>query len=176
MKSSIPSTSPWSTFSPKKGVAAWLGADNEGVVELVREKSMPTLGVLSHRDQGKDPPRTIRIDFDGTARLTLQSQVCSTRRRSTEWNSTAESPTWRAPRRQPKTLFRCKAGPKESGADLQGPAERLPSLSLRPIHWRLPCLPGLADRSGLAGTFHVDAALVEPERWVPVGHQPHINQ
>ena len=61
-------------------VAAWLGADSEGVVELVREKSMPTLGVLSHRDQVKDPPRTIRIDFDGRLALPCDRR-CSPRRR-----------------------------------------------------------------------------------------------
>jgi hypothetical protein len=54
--------------------------------------------------------------------------------------------------------------------------DRLSSLGLRPVPRRLLYLPGLAGRRGLRRALHIDAALIEPERRVAVGHQRHINQ
>ena len=49
----------------EEGVVAWLGTDSECVLELLGEGSLPTLGALSHRDQGREPSRATRIHSDG---------------------------------------------------------------------------------------------------------------
>src|SRR5512133_2051218 len=53
---------------------------------------------------------------------------------------------------------------------------RLCSLGLRPVPRRLLYLPGLAGRRGFGRALDIDAALIEPEWRVAVGHQRHINQ
>jgi len=54
--------------------------------------------------------------------------------------------------------------------------KRLSSLGLRHVPRWLLYLPGLAGHRGLGRAFDIDAALIEPERWIPVCHQGHINQ
>src|SRR5215207_2716071 len=54
--------------------------------------------------------------------------------------------------------------------------DRLSSLGLRPVPRRLLYLPGFAGRRGLGRALDIDAALIEPEWRVAVGHQRHINQ
>jgi hypothetical protein len=68
---------PLEDIESEERLVARFRTDSECVVKLGREEVLPTLRGLSHRDQGKEPPRTIRIGFDGRRAFHLRTSAQS---------------------------------------------------------------------------------------------------